>query len=131
MNIASYLSWYKHNTQGVQGNDVHKVQVSERYSFSNLKLQIRTKRTTITYIHKTLELAPTFPSVQSCCFMPRHVRRQTYIYTITFTVLNTLGLVYVKSYGTSKIAERVDSTYLRGTWLKTKKYQILVYLRYV
>ena len=53
--------------------------------------------------------------------MPRHVRRQTYIYTITFTVLNTLGLVYVKSYGTSKIAERVDSTYLRAWHLVENK----------
>ena len=110
MNIASYLSWYKHNTQGVQRNDVHKVQVSERYSFSNLKLKIRTKRTTITYTKHLNLLQHSHQSshVVSCPDMSDDRRTYIYHYIYGFEYLK----VHVKSYGTSKIAERVDSTYL-------------------
>ena len=73
MIIAAYLK-----TQGVLRlqNEVHKVQVCERYSFSNLKPRVRRRRTTSacinTRINSFLKLSPISPIIfhaktcQSC-----------------------------------------------------------------
>jgi hypothetical protein len=47
--------------------------------------------------------------------------------------LNTLGLERSRGTNKNKYADSKSTSYLRGTWLKTKKYQtvILAYLRYV
>jgi hypothetical protein len=49
MIIASYLSWYKLNMYLVIKMKYIKLHVSERYSFSNLKPRVRTRRTTTAY----------------------------------------------------------------------------------
>jgi hypothetical protein len=83
---------------------------------------------------QTLELAPAFLSPISPVISHAKTCQMYLLCTVTYTLLNTLGLV--RSYGTSKMqvyADSESSAYLHGTWSKTKKYRtvILAYLRYV
>ena len=77
------------------------------------------KRSTIAYTNNRLQRF-LVPSVQSC-FMPRHLRHMMYQLNYGIEYLG-LGKVMHVVPAKSKYADNKSSAYLRGTWLKTKKY---------
>jgi hypothetical protein len=109
------------------------LQVSERYSFSNLwNYELEQGEQLHGYTNIQLTQHSFVPSEQSC-FMPRHVRVAQTSLNCGFEYFGFGKVMWYQQNVSTQIYSK-SSAYLRVlAWLKTKEYQtvILAYFRYV